>query len=75
MVAGVAAGCTVKSYQVGEMRFTRVSADSAMLVFRASQDTTCGTVVVPSPVLTTSLYVKRDGRWQNVLYEQNVIKP
>lgn len=56
------------------MRFARVSGDTAMLVYRANQDTVCGTAAVPSPVLTTSVYVKRDGRWQNFLYEQNVIK-
>lgn len=76
VVAGVDGGfCTVKSYALGDMRFTRVSADTAMLVYRASQDTACGKTGVPSPAWVTSLYVKRDGRWQNLLYEQNAIKP
>ncbi len=71
VVAGVASGvCVVKTWDVGEMKFTRVSEDTAMLFYRASQDTHCGAAVVPSPVLVTSLYVKRDGQWLNLLYEQ-----
>ncbi len=76
VVAGVASGaCIVKTYDVGDMRFTRVSEDTAMLVYRASQDTHCGPAAVPSPVWVTSLYVKRDGRWLNLLYEQTPIRP
>ena len=76
VVAGVGSGvCVVKSYELGEMRFTRVSTDVAMLVYRASQDTLCGKAAVPSPAWVTSVYVKRDGRWQNLLYEQNAIRP
>ena len=75
VVAGVVSGvCVVKSWEVGEMRFTRMSDDTAMLVYRASQDTHCGTAAVPSPVIVTSVYVKRDGRWLNLLYEQVPIK-
>ena len=76
VAAGVSSGvCVVKSYELGEMRFTRVSADVAMLVYRASQDTHCGPGAVPSPAWVTSVYVHRDGRWQNLLYEQNAIRP
>ena len=76
VAAGVAGGvCMVKSYELGEMGFTRISGDVAMLVYRASQDTHCGPAAVPSPAWVTSVYVRRDGRWQNLLYEQNAIKP
>ena len=68
VVAGVKAGCVVKSYQVDHFTLTRFSADAALLTYRAEQDTTCGTAHVPSPVWATSLFVKRDGRWQNALY-------
>ena len=61
-------GCTVKSYQVDHFRLTRLAPDAALLTYRAEQDTTCGAAHVPSPVWATSLFVKRDGRWQNALY-------
>ncbi|MFL5297841.1 MAG: nuclear transport factor 2 family protein [Phenylobacterium sp.] len=61
-------GCTVKSYMVDRFQVTQFSADTALLTYRAEQDTTCGQGHVPSPVWATSLFVKRDGRWQNALY-------
>ena len=72
VVAAVRGGCVVKSYTVDRFSLTRFSADTALLTYRAAQDTTCGTAPhsghVPSPVWATSLFVRRDGRWQNALY-------
>lgn len=68
VVAGVKAGCVVKSYDVDRFKLTRFSVHTALLTYRAAQDTMCGTAHVPSPVWATSLFVKRDGRWQNALY-------
>ena len=68
VVAGVKAGCTVASYAIDHFKVTRFSADTALLTYRAEQDTACGGHPVPSPVWATSLFVKRDGRWQNALY-------
>ena len=69
VVAGVAGGgCTVASYAVDHFSFTRFSPDSALLTYRATQDTKCGGAPVPSPVWASSFFVKRNGRWQNVLY-------
>jgi hypothetical protein len=68
VIAGVKAGCTVKSYAVDHFKLTQFSVDTALLTYRAQQDTTCGGSPVPSPVWATSLFVRRDGQWQNVLY-------
>jgi len=69
VVAGVAGGgCTVASYVVDHFTFTRFSPDSALLTYRAQQDTSCGGVAVPSPVWASSFFVKRNGRWQNAAY-------
>jgi hypothetical protein len=68
VVAGVKAGCVVRSYAVDHFKLTQFSADTALLTYRAEQDTTCGAAKVPSPVWATSLFVKREGRWQNALY-------
>jgi hypothetical protein len=68
--------CTVASYNLGPMQFTRVSTDVAVLVYYAEQDTKCGKFQVPSPVWATSLYARRDGRWVNVLYQHTAaVKP
>ena len=61
-------GCTVRSYKVDRFKLTRLAADSALLTYRAEQDTVCGAAHVPSPVWATSLFVRRAGRWENALY-------
>ena len=68
VVAGVRAGCVVKSYAIDRFSMTQFSAETALLTYRAEQDTTCGPAKVPSPVWATSLFVKRGGQWQNALY-------
>ena len=68
VVAAVKVGCKVKSYVIDHFRVAQFNADTALLTYRAQQDTTCGAVRVPSPVWATSLFVRRDGRWQNALY-------
>lgn len=75
VVKSVAAGCTVKSYAVDHFKLTQFSPDTALLTYRAQQDTTCGSASVPSPVWATSLFVKRDGRWQNALYVHSPAAP
>jgi hypothetical protein len=55
-------------FSVGEWRnFVHLANGSSGA---AAQDTTCKGIAVPSPVWATSLYIRRDGRWFNVLYQQ-----
>jgi len=71
VVRGVAqAGCKVESNSITRFHFTRLSQDSALLVYRAEQETTCGGAAVPSPTWATSVYALRGGQWKNVLYQQ-----
>jgi len=70
VVAGVnGPACVVRSYSLGAFSLTRVAEDTALLTYRAEQDTACGNQKVPSPVWATSLYAQRGGRWVNVLYQ------
>jgi hypothetical protein len=64
------AGCVVQTYTLGPLTLTPVTPDSVLVSYRAEQDTRCGNAKVPSPVWATSLYVKRSGKWVNVLYQQ-----
>ena len=69
VIDGIASGaCKVASYSIDHFTFRRFSADTALLIYRAAQDTSCGAMKVPSPVWATSLYQLRKGRWQNILY-------
>jgi len=75
VVAGVASpACVVNSYSVDSFHLTVFNESTALLNYHARQDTRCGSVAVPSPAWASSLYVKRDGRWQNALYQQTVQK-
>jgi hypothetical protein len=66
--------CVVASYSVDHFTLTRFDENTALLTYRAEQQTKCGTAMVPSPAWTASLYVKRGGRWQNAVYQQSVIQ-
>jgi hypothetical protein len=65
--------CTVASYKIDHFTFRQLDPKTAVLIYRAEQDTTCGGIKVPSPVWATSLYQMRSGRWQNVLYEHTPV--
>jgi len=65
--------CRVASYKVDHFTVRQFDPNTAVLVYRAEQDTTCGGIKVPSPVWATSLYQLRGGRWQNVLYEHTPV--
>jgi hypothetical protein len=71
VVAGVGGtGCVVSSYTVDNFKVTSFDAHTAVLTYHAAQDTKCGASKVPSPVWVTSLYLNRDGKWWNALYQQ-----
>jgi hypothetical protein len=70
-----ARACTVRSYTTDNFTVTLLNAATALVTYRATQATTCGTTRVPSPVWAASLYLLRDRRWQNVLYEQTPTAP
>src|SRR5262249_52486544 len=75
VVQFVASGvCTVASFSLGDMTFTQLSRDAAVVTYRAEQDTTCNRSRVVSPTWVTSGYVFRAGRWQNAIHVQTPIE-
>jgi len=72
VLSGVASPlCRVEEFAVDRFRVTRLSADTAVVVYHARQKTQCGAVAVPSPAWVSSLYVRREGRWLNALFQQS----
>ena len=63
--------CEVRSYAVDRFTVTRYTDDVALLTYLATQDTTCYGKPVPRPSWTSSLYVRRNGKWQNALYQHS----
>jgi hypothetical protein len=61
--------CAVASYNVDNFTFRRLGADGAMLVYHAVQEFACGDRRIPNAGWVTSIYQRRNGRWENVLFE------
>lgn len=61
--------CTVSDYTVTHFHLTRFGASTALLTYLAEQSTTCNGAPVPSPTWVSSLFVLRNGKWQNALYQ------
>jgi hypothetical protein len=73
VVAYVSGGaCTVAHYTVDHFHATRFDANTALLTYRAEQDTKCGAAAVPSPTWVSSLFVRRNGKWVNALYQHTL---
>jgi hypothetical protein len=73
IVRGVATDdCEVRSYSFDEGSFAlrRIDADAAILTYKANQDYTCNGRVGPTPVWVSTVYVKRRGKWLNMLYQE-----
>jgi len=62
--------CVVKSYSVDNFSVTLFDSHTALLIYRARQDTTCNGNPIPSPAWVSSLYVKRGKHWLNAFYQQ-----
>jgi len=67
-------GCRVESYAIDSFKFARLSDDAALVTYRAEQNTTCGGAKVPSPAWSSAVYVRREGKWTQALFQQTVIE-
>jgi hypothetical protein len=67
--------CTVPTYKIDNFTFRRLGADAGMLVYRASQEFACGAKRIPNVGWVTSLYARRNGKWENVLFEHYPVPP
>lgn len=65
--------CVVTSYAVSDFTLTVFDSTAALLTYLAKQDTHCGGATVPSPEWTSSLYIKRNGKWLNALFQQTPV--
>jgi hypothetical protein len=67
--------CTVPRYKLGNFTFRRLGADAGMLVYKAEQEFVCGDKRIPNTGWVTSMYARRAGRWENVLFEHYAVLP
>jgi len=67
--------CAVTSFKLGTFSFRQLGADSGMLVYHADQEFACGDKHIPDSGWVTSLYRRKNGRWENVLFEHLAVPP
>ena len=67
--------CAVASYNVDDFTFRQLGADGAMLVYHAVQQFACGDRHIDNVGWVTSVYQRRKGRWENVLFEHLAVPP
>jgi len=62
--------CEVKSFSLDNFKFVMLNKDAALITFTGMQDGVCSGKTIPATVYSTSVYVKRDGKWLNALYTE-----
>ena len=67
--------CAVTSYNLDNFTVRNLDSDTALVVYRAAQEFACGEKKIPNVGWVTSLYQRRDGRWQNILFEHLLVPP
>ena len=63
--------CELKSYSFNNFKVTMLNATTAFVTYAATQDATCGGQKVPEKLLASSVYVKRNGKWQGALHQES----
>ena len=71
VVRGIPSDCKVTSFSLSEFNFTRLDENAVLLTYTADQDAICGSEKAPSPVRVAVNYVRRDGKWLEILYMQS----
>jgi hypothetical protein len=62
--------CTVTSYSLDTPTFKWIDKSTVLMVYRASQDATCGDQKLPPSVWASSLWVKKSGGWKAMFHQE-----
>ncbi len=63
--------CKVTSYSIDGFQCKMLDVNTALLTYHARQQTSCGTFLVPSQAMVSSIYVKHGDKWLNAVYQQS----
>ncbi len=67
VVASVSSkNCVVKNYTVNDFSLTLFDNNTALLTYKATQETICSGKPLPTPIWISSPYQKRNNKWLNV---------
>lgn len=69
IVEGVG-NCDFNSYSLDDFKVKMLDKNSALVSYTAKQDIVCGGNPAPAVIRSTSVYVKKGGKWQNTFYTE-----
>ena len=67
-------GCELKSFEHTGATVRRLAPNVAVLSYTATQDATCGDTKLPPKVQSTSIYVRKKGKWMNTSYQETPLE-
>jgi hypothetical protein len=67
--------CTLAPVKLVDPRVTFLTSDIATLVYHATETPTCGTHTLSGETNISSVWLRRDGRWQLQLHTEYAIPP
>ncbi len=62
--------CDVRSFSLSDWKLTKLSASTALITYKATQDATCGGQAVPGTIWASSVWMKRKNTWQAVFHQE-----
>jgi uncharacterized protein (TIGR02246 family) len=65
-----APNCEVKNYSLSNFRVAMLTKDTAVLTYKAVQDVTCDGKPEPAEVWSSTVYVKRGGKWLAAFHQE-----
>jgi len=66
--------CTLRSFDLKDMGARRLAPDIIILSYSATQDGACGQEALPKSIRATAIYVRRNGKWLEHLYQETPTK-
>lgn len=62
--------CVLKSFSFADPTLKKLGDDAAVIGYVATQDATCDGKPLPPKVYATSIYVRKDGNWRSMHYQE-----
>ncbi len=76
ILRGISSGdCVVRSYSLENFQVVMLDKNTAILTYKATQDATCRGNTIPAMVWASSVFVRRNGRWQAAFHQETPATP
>jgi len=66
--------CDVKSYELSDIKVVFLDSDAAIMTYKSTQEGTCGGEALPAAAWSSSIYVRRGGKWLAASHQETTAK-